>query len=65
MEQYKALRDKVLAMEKDAEKAFTKGNKSAAVRLRKECQDVKRLAQDLRNSTKAIAPAEAETQAAA
>lgn len=32
----------------DVEKFYEKGNKAAAVRIRKAMQDVKRLAQDLR-----------------
>ena len=48
MELYKQLKDLVASLEDDFSKFYEKGNKSAGTRVRKGCQDVKNLCQDIR-----------------
>jgi len=48
MELYKQLKDLVDSLEDDFSKFYEKGNKSAGTRVRKGCQDVKNLCQDIR-----------------
>ena len=48
MDNYDALRDLVLSLEKDVNEVFNKENKSASIRVRKRLQEVKTLAQNLR-----------------
>jgi hypothetical protein len=48
MEKFNALKDAVMAMEADFEKFYAKGNKAAGTRIRKSMQDLKGLAQDIR-----------------
>ena len=48
MELYKQLKDLVDSLEDVFSKFYEKGNKSAGTRVRKGCQDVKNLCQDIR-----------------
>jgi len=48
MENFKDLKETVLALEEDAIKFYEKRNKAAGVRLRKGLQDIKSLAQAIR-----------------
>lgn len=48
METYEKIKEIVASMEKDMEAFYVKGNKSAGTRVRTACQDLKKLAQDLR-----------------
>lgn len=49
MENYNKLKDLVASIENDAEKFFTNGNSAAGTRVRKGLQEIKTLAQDIRN----------------
>ncbi len=48
MELYEELKNLVANLEEDASKFYEKGNKAAGTRLRKGCQDIKNLCQDIR-----------------
>ena len=48
MSRYKELQDLLASFEKDFEKFYDKGNKSAGTRLRKAMNEIKRKAQDIR-----------------
>jgi len=48
MEKYTQLKEMIADIEADVTKFYEKGNKSAAVRIRKVMQDVKNAAQELR-----------------
>jgi hypothetical protein len=48
MENYEKIVALVEGMKKDVEAFYAKGNKSAGTRVRGACQDLKKLAQDLR-----------------
>jgi hypothetical protein len=48
MENFNELKNTLLAIEEDAAKFYDKGNKAAGVRLRKGLQDIKSLAQLIR-----------------
>jgi hypothetical protein len=48
MENFNELKNLILSIEDDANKFYEKGNKSAGVRLRKGLQDVKSIAQTIR-----------------
>jgi hypothetical protein len=48
MENYEKLVALVEAMKEDIDKFFAKGNKSAGTRVRTQCQDLKKLAQEIR-----------------
>lgn len=48
MENFKDLKETLLALEEDAIKFYEKGNKAAGVRLRKGLQDIKSLSQVIR-----------------
>jgi len=50
MEQYEQLKELVASLAPDFEKFFIRGNNAAGTRVRKGMQDVKALAQDIRNS---------------
>jgi len=50
MEIYEKIKELVAGMEKDIDAFYVKGNKSAGTRVRTACQDLKKLAQDLRVS---------------
>gem|GEM_PF-447625 len=49
MENYTKLKDLVASIEADAEKFFNNGNSAAGTRVRKGLQEIKTLAQDIRN----------------
>lgn len=49
MENYTKLKDLVASIEVDAEKFFNNGNSAAGTRVRKGLQEIKTLAQDIRN----------------
>ncbi len=53
MENFKALKELVISLEKDANAFFTKGNKTAGTRLRIALQRSKSLAQEIRNEVSA------------
>ena len=53
IEQYRKLRDFVLGMEKDAEKA-DKGTNTAKVRIRKNCREVVKFCKELKVSTETV-----------
>tara|TARA_R110002020_G_scaffold473091_1_gene701872 strand:+ start:898 stop:1083 length:186 start_codon:yes stop_codon:yes gene_type:complete len=48
MELYEELKELVANLEEDATKFYEKGNKAAGTRVRKGCQDIKNLCQDIR-----------------
>jgi hypothetical protein len=48
MEKYTQLKEMINELEADVTKFYEKGNKSAAVRIRKVMQDVKNAAQEIR-----------------
>ena len=48
MENYEKIKELVESMQKDMEAFYVKGNKSAVTRIRTACQDLKKIAQDLR-----------------
>lgn len=48
METYEKIKELVAGMEKDMEAFYVKGNKSAGTRVRTSCQELKKLAQELR-----------------
>ena len=48
MSRYTELQELLASFEKDFEKFYDKGNKSAGTRVRKAMNDLKRLAQDIR-----------------
>lgn len=49
MENYLKLKELVASIEADADKFFNNGNSAAGTRVRKGLQDIKTLAQDIRN----------------
>jgi N-acetylglucosamine kinase-like BadF-type ATPase len=48
MEKFEEIKALIAAVEEDVDKFYVKGNKAAAVRIRKTMQEVKNLAQELR-----------------
>lgn len=48
MENYTKIKSLIESMSKDVDAFYTKGNKSAGTRVRSACQDLKKLAQELR-----------------
>ena len=48
MELYEQLKSLVASLEDDFTKFYDKGNKAAGTRVRKGCQDIKNLCQDIR-----------------
>ena len=48
MEIFDNIKEIIAEAEEDVSKFYEKGNKAAAVRIRKAMQDIKKLAQDLR-----------------
>ena len=48
MEKFNEIKKIIDSISKDVEKFYERGNKSAAVRIRKAMQDIKNLAQELR-----------------
>jgi hypothetical protein len=53
MENFNELKETLLALEEDATKFYDKGNKAAGVRLRKGLQDIKSMAQTIRQDVSA------------
>lgn len=53
MENYTKLKDLVASIEVDAEKFFNNGNSAAGTRVRKGLQEIKTLAQEIRNEVTA------------
>jgi hypothetical protein len=53
MNEFNELKGMVAGLEEDAAKFYDKGNKAAGVRLRKGLQDIKALAQTLRQDVSA------------
>lgn len=49
MENYTKLKELVASIEADADKFFSNGNSAAGTRVRKGLQEIKTLAQDIRN----------------
>lgn len=49
MENYNKLKDLVASIEADADKFFNNGNSAAGTRVRKGLQEIKTLAQEIRN----------------
>lgn len=58
MERFRELVELVQSFEKDFEKFYLKGNKSAGTRVRKHMNDLKRKAQDIRNEIQSIKKSE-------
>jgi len=48
MEKFEQIKALIAAVEEDVDKFYVKGNKAAAVRIRKTMQEIKNLAQELR-----------------
>ena len=48
MELYEQLKTLVATLEEDVTKFYEKGNKTAGTRIRKGCQDIKNLCQEIR-----------------
>lgn len=61
MSRFKELQDLVASFEKDFEKFYDKGNKSAGTRLRKNMNELKRKAQDIRKEVQEIKAADDKT----
>ncbi len=53
MDLFNQLKNLVDSYEKDFEKFYVKGNKAAGVRVRKHMQELRQLAQDIRNDVQA------------
>lgn len=54
MENFVKLKELVTSLGEDAEKFFEKGNAAAGTRVRKSLQDIKTLAQEIRNEVTAL-----------
>lgn len=54
MDKFGKLKELISSVEADADKFFNKGNAAAGTRVRKALQDVKSLAQDIRNDVTSI-----------
>jgi hypothetical protein len=63
MSRFKELQDMLVEFEKDFEKFYDKGNKSAGTRVRKAMNDLKRKAQDIRKEVQEMKSKETETAA--
>lgn len=48
MELYEQLKTLITTLEEDVTKFYEKGNKTAGTRIRKGCQDIKNLCQEIR-----------------
>ena len=64
MSRYTELQDLLASFEKDFEKFYDKGNKSAGTRVRKAMNDLKRLAQDIRKEVQEMKTDKPEESAA-
>lgn len=60
MERYNQLKALVESFEKDFEKFFVKGNKAAGVRVRKHMQELRQMAQDIRNEVQSLKKADGD-----
>ena len=60
MERYNQLKALVDRFEKDFEKFFVKGNKAAGVRVRKHMQELRSMAQDIRNEVQSLKKTEGD-----
>jgi hypothetical protein len=63
MNRYKELQDMLAEYEKDFEKFYDKGNKSAGTRIRKAMNEIKRKAQEIRKEVQEMKTKETETAA--
>ena len=63
MSRFKELQDMLAEYEKDFEKFYDKGNKSAGTRIRKAMNEIKRKAQDIRKEVQEMKSKETETAA--
>lgn len=64
MQRFNELIELLQTFEKDFEKFYLKGNKSAGTRVRKHMNDLKRKAQEIRNEVQTIKKSETSTPAA-
>lgn len=64
MERYQQLKDLVESFEKDFEKFYVKGNKAAGVRVRKQMQELRQMAQDIRTDVQSQKKSEDEPSTA-
>ena len=65
MQRFQEIVDLVQSFEKDFEKFYVKGNKSAGTRVRKEMNELKRKAQEIRNEIQTMKKAETPDKPAA
>lgn len=63
MERYQQLKALVDSFEKDFEKFYVKGNKAAGVRVRKQMQELRQMAQDIRTDVQSQKKGEDEPAA--
>ena len=61
MQRFNELVELVQTFEKDFEKFYLKGNKSAGTRVRKHMNDLKRKAQEIRNEIQEIKKGESDS----
>ena len=54
MKRFDQLRDHVMSLEADFQKFYEKGNSAAGTRVRKGMQDLKNLAQEIRNEVQSV-----------
>lgn len=54
MKRFDQLRDHVMSLEADFQKFYEKGNSAAGTRVRKGMQELKNLAQEIRNEVQAV-----------
>jgi len=54
MEKYNQLKELIASIEADADKFFNNGNKAAGTRVRTGMQEIKALAQEIRNEVSAL-----------
>lgn len=54
MQKFQELKDLIASLEGDIEKFYTKGNSAAGTRVRKGMQDLKNLAQEIRQEVQDI-----------
>ena len=60
MERFNMLKEMVESFEKDFEKFYVKGNKAAGVRVRKQMQELRALAQEIRSEIQDLKKGEGE-----
>jgi flagellar biosynthesis/type III secretory pathway protein FliH len=54
MKRFDQLRDHVMSLEADFQKFYDKGNSAAGTRVRKGMQELKNLAQEIRNEVQSV-----------